>query len=204
MAHRDGTAQVRDAATMEAIGASLRLPHAVLSVAWSPDSTMLLTGGVDGTAQVWSARTRLPISQPMVHKGPVSSVAFSPDSQTVLTGSTDEARLWDAVTGKPIGPPLDQDAPVTAVGFSPEGDVVKTRTETGIIRGWRLEHEAIGSDERFILWIQVLIGSEMEPNGLVHGLDATTWMERRVRLESLGGPPLSGRSAEVSHELAEQ
>jgi len=47
MGHSDGTAQVRDAATMQPLGPPLRHEYAILSVAISPDSSLLVTGCVD-------------------------------------------------------------------------------------------------------------------------------------------------------------
>ena len=81
MGHTDGTAQVRDAATMQPLGPPLRHEYAILAVAISPDGTRLLTGCVDGTVHAWSARTRRPIGRPLHHQGPVHSVAFSPDGR---------------------------------------------------------------------------------------------------------------------------
>jgi WD40 repeat protein len=190
MAHSDGSAQVRDADTNRAIGAPLELPYSVLSVAWSPDGTMLLSGSTDGTAHVWSARTRGRLGQALIHREAVHSVAFSPDSQAVVTGSADHsARVWDSRTGKPIGPPLNHDKPVRAVGFSTDGSSVLTRTDDGVVRRWERTPDAIGPDERFILWAQVSTGADLDENNFVRGLAPPGWKERRARLDALGGPP---------------
>ncbi len=77
---------------------------AVLAVAWSPDSTRLLTGGADGTVRVWDATTAQPLHQATGHTGAVWSVAWSPDSTRLLTGGTDgTVRVWDATSGLPVG-----------------------------------------------------------------------------------------------------
>jgi hypothetical protein len=39
------------------------------------------------------------------------------------------------------------------------------------------------------LWGQVLTGMELDEDGVVSALDGPCWLERRRRLERLGGPP---------------
>jgi WD40 repeat protein/tRNA A-37 threonylcarbamoyl transferase component Bud32 len=198
MGRQDGTTLVQDAETRQQVGEPLRQAYAVLSVDWSPDGTMFVTGGVDGTVQTWSARTRLRVGRPMVHQGPVHSVAFSPDSRRVVSGSADRtARLSDSSTGRPIGPALDHDAAVTAVRFNVRGNDVLTRTEDGVVRRWAIVREANGPDERFILWAQVDTGSEIDSNDLVQGLGSPVWLNRRKRLQALGGRPSSGDVPEI-------
>jgi WD40 repeat protein len=190
MGHTDGTAQVRDADTMQPIGPPLRHEYAILSVAVSPDGSRLLVGCVDGTVHMWSGRTRQPFGRPLLHRGPVHSVAFSPDGRMVLTGSGDRtARLWDAVTGKPIGMPLAHAAAVVAVAFEAAGGAVLTKTEDGVVRRWGLASKASGPDEQIILWAQVSVSAEIGADGTIRGLDATTWDEKWGRLRALGDVP---------------
>jgi WD40 repeat protein len=190
MGHNDGTAQVRDAATMQPIGPPLRHDYAILSVAISPDGTRMLTGCVDGAVYLWSATTRQLIGRPLYHQGPVNSLAFSPDSRVMLTGSGDRtARLWDAATGKPVGVPLTHNAGVMAVAFSETGKCVLTKTEDEVVRRWDRPADPTGSDERFVLSAQVAFGAEIDTNGTVRGLDASTWIKKWNRLRALGGMP---------------
>src|ERR1022692_4677181 len=79
----------------------LQLGHSsmVNSVALSPDSRWVLTGG-DSTARLWDVSSGREIRRFEGHSGYVSSVAFSPDGRSVLTGSGDHtARLWDVSSG---------------------------------------------------------------------------------------------------------
>jgi WD40 repeat protein len=190
MGHSDGTAQVRDAATMQPLGSPLRHDYAILSVAISPDGTRLLTGCVDGAVHLWSAQTRQLIGRPLYHQGPVNSLAFSSDGRMILTGSGDRtARLWDAATSKPIGIPLTHDARVTAVDFNDTGDAVLTKTEDGVVRRWDRPVEPSGPDEQFVLWAKVAFGAEIDANGNVRGLGASAWYHKRARLHALEGAP---------------
>ncbi|HEU0087134.1 MAG TPA: pentapeptide repeat-containing protein, partial [Pseudonocardiaceae bacterium] len=76
---------------------------AVLSVAYSPDGTHLLSGSDDGSVRVWDAATGAPVHQLSGHTGRVLSVAYSPDGTHLLSGGDDgSVRVWDAATGAPV------------------------------------------------------------------------------------------------------
>ena len=82
--------------------------NAVLSAAFGPDGTRIVTASGDRTARVWDSATGQPIGEPLRgHESPVRSAAFSPDGKRIVTASWDKtARIWDATTGRPIGEPL--------------------------------------------------------------------------------------------------
>jgi WD40 repeat protein len=136
----DGTARVMDATTGKLLlelkgrqrpGNALRAaaPYGVLSMAFSPDGTRIVTGGTLGTthpdfgqASVWDARTGAELLQLTGHTGTVMSASFSPDGTRIITGSTDgTAKVWDARTGTPR---LELDgikSPMASAAFSPDG-----------------------------------------------------------------------------------
>lgn len=69
----------------------------VASIAFSPDGSKVLTGGLDRTAELWDASNGTLLRTFSGHKSGISSVAFSPNGTKVLTGSRDgTARLWPA------------------------------------------------------------------------------------------------------------
>ena len=81
---------------------------AVMSAAFSPDGTRIVTASLDRTARVWDAATGKPIGEPLKgHEVLCERAAFSPDGKRIVTASSDKtARIWDAETGQPIGEPL--------------------------------------------------------------------------------------------------
>ncbi|KZP03820.1 WD40 repeat-like protein, partial [Athelia psychrophila] len=74
----------------------------VLSVAFSPDGTVIVSGSADKTVRVWNAVTGQEALLPLEgHNHWVCSVAFSPDGTKIVSGSRDKTvRVWDAVTGQ--------------------------------------------------------------------------------------------------------
>jgi WD40 repeat protein len=169
----------------------------VLGLAFSPDGKTFLTGCEDHQARLWrwEAPSAQRLGRPLAHHGYVRAVAFSPDGKTLLTGSWDgTAQCWDTAMGKPIGPPLTHQGWVTSVAFSPDGRTALTGSRgsrDGTARLWEVVSAPLeGTVERIVLWIQVVTGTELDADTQIRVLDASTWQERRQRLEELGGPPV--------------
>src|SRR6185503_15700637 len=79
----------------------------VQAAAFSPDGSVLLTGGRVGPPRRWDASSGLPLGEPLPHGGEIRSVAFSADGSMIATAGTDKtARLWDTSTGEAVGRPL--------------------------------------------------------------------------------------------------
>ena len=134
----------------------------VMSVAFSPDGTQILSGSFDTTAKLWEAPTGKLI-RTFKHRGTidrrerideltgeavrtasdsrrvVASVAFSPDGQRVLTGSFDAMRLWDIASGEILRSFVARDQPnnnVLSVAFSPDGTRVLSGGADKTVRLW--------------------------------------------------------------------
>jgi WD40 repeat protein len=144
----DGTVQVWDApavrtgdvpATMPLAGGEMTGHRsAVQSVAFSPDGSRIVSGGVDGTVRVWDAETRQPVGEPLTgHHGPVWGVAFSRDGRRIVSGSLDgTVREWDAIAGLPI--PAGQRR-IHAVALSPNGQQIASGGYDGTVKLWNAE-----------------------------------------------------------------
>jgi tetratricopeptide (TPR) repeat protein len=122
----------------------------------------------------------------------VGSAAFSPDGKTILTGCADHAaRLWDTVTGRPIGRPMlhaSSGSRYLRAAFSPDGRFVLTN-DLNTVRLWDVPAPLPQSLPRLAAWVETATGLDLDERGSVHVLDRAVWLERRSRLEQLGGPP---------------
>ena len=73
----------------------------LISAAFSPDGSRIVTGSVDKTARNWDATTAKEVAVLRGHDGGVASATFSPDGSRVVTASFDDtARLWDVASAK--------------------------------------------------------------------------------------------------------
>jgi len=138
----------------------------VRSVAFSPDSTRIVSGSYDQTIRIWDAVSGTPIGEPLQgHLGWIESVSFSRDGSRIVSGSGAQIQIWDVASGAPVGEPLRGHCnEVNSVAFSLDG--------TRIISG--------SGDQTVRIWNAVTGASVGEPHPLglcrLHGAN----MERHV------------------------
>jgi WD40 repeat protein len=125
-----------------------RLPHArpLRSVAFSPDSSLVLTVSNESAAHVWNAATGEPVAA-LPQRQEVTSAAFSPDGSLVVTGSRDTTgAIWEARTGREVAPLVGHTSQILAVAFSPVGDRIATGSADGSTRVWGLDGRMLDSE----------------------------------------------------------
>ncbi len=143
----DHTARVWNLQTGKLVARTPPFANSVLSVAFSPDGTRVLSTSAGpepptvlrhpAEARLWDARTGRLIGAPMRHADEITSASFSPDGKFVLTSSRDDtARIWDAATGKPASPPMRCAAAVSFAAFSSDGKRVLTGSAGGLLNVW--------------------------------------------------------------------
>jgi WD40 repeat protein len=72
----------------------------VMSAAFSPDGTHIVSGSIDDTVRLWDAVSGIHVNTLVGHSNTVRSVAFSSDGTRIVSGSYDDTlQLWDAVNG---------------------------------------------------------------------------------------------------------
>ncbi|GLA68758.1 WD domain protein [Aspergillus tubingensis] len=98
----------------------------VSAVRFSPDSSMIASGGADGAVKVWDTVTGRLIHTFEGHLAGISTISWSPDGATIASGSDDKTiRLWNVLTGKahPI-PFVGHHNYVYQIAFSPKGNML--------------------------------------------------------------------------------
>jgi len=154
---------------------------------FSPDRKRKLIPGYDNTVVITGPGHE---KRQIQHQAAVVSATFSADGVFLLTGSQDNtARLWHLATLKPIGPSIKHQKQVTAVAFSPDGKSIMTGSEDGIVRLAPMPPPIEGEPERIGLWVEALTGARLDGLQFLV-LSADQWLERKQRVESMGGSPL--------------
>ena len=111
----------------------------VISVAFSPDGTRIVSGSEDRTIRVWDAHSGDVVAGPFEgHTSSVRSVAFSPDGTRIVSSSSDcTIRVWDARSGDVVAGPFEGHTDyVTSVAFSPDGTRIVSGSGDHTIRVW--------------------------------------------------------------------
>jgi WD40 repeat protein len=70
------------------------------SLAFSPDSKWLATGGVDHSVRIWNVITGAEMQTLRGHARPVDWVTFSPDGRQVLSSDSGALKLWTVFEGQ--------------------------------------------------------------------------------------------------------
>jgi WD40 repeat protein len=110
--------------------------RAVLSLRFSPNSRLLISGGADNRAVVFDLRTGKTIFQSFQGDDWIQDIAFFPDDNSFATASNDSrVQVWDLNTGKE-SMVMFTDAAVTSLKISPDGKWIVATGENGTIRVW--------------------------------------------------------------------
>jgi WD40 repeat protein/serine/threonine protein kinase/tetratricopeptide (TPR) repeat protein len=119
-----GEAWLWEAASGRPIGPPLVHLNYVATMAFSPDSRLLVSGGYDRALYFWDTATGQRLGPPLPMPNIVLNVAFSPDGKTLAISQfwnqlgADGLLLLDVASRRPVGPPIP--TPAGLVVFSPD------------------------------------------------------------------------------------
>jgi WD40 repeat protein len=114
------------------------------SPVYSPDGTMVLSGGGDeyDILELWNVNTNRKIRTFEGDMGWFISATFSPDGKTVLSGGFDDysgngiLKLWDIVTGREIRTFEGHSDTISSVVFSPDGNMILLGSDDKTLKLW--------------------------------------------------------------------
>jgi hypothetical protein len=157
---QDRTVKVWDTRTGETLLDLKGHEASVLSVAFSPDGTRIVSS--DGTtAKVWDARTGAALIELKGQPGTVAKVSFTPDGTRIVAagGKNVPAKSWDARTGKEL-PGEAIPNPVGDERISPDGRLFALFAPLVVIVGPRVELVSLKPDEEELAYRRL----HMQPN----------------------------------------
>ena len=127
--------------------------HGSASLAWSPDSTRLVTGSCYGVPkesydiQIWEAQTGRVLSTLVYHTKPIRAVAWSPDGRWIISGGDDGIlHVVDTKTGQQrfSGPTAihNENQHVKVLAWSPDATRIAIGLSDGtvMIQSANLDH----------------------------------------------------------------
>ncbi|HEU5376896.1 MAG TPA: serine/threonine-protein kinase [Ktedonobacteraceae bacterium] len=110
-------------------------------VAWSPDSTRIVSASEDGTVQIWHAGDGKSIflypGHADVLDSPVNSVAWSPDDSCIASASDDKTvQVWNVASGERFVTYRKHGARVWCVAWSPDGQWLASASADHTVQIW--------------------------------------------------------------------
>ncbi|KAG1853799.1 WD40-repeat-containing domain protein [Suillus tomentosus] len=174
----DGTARQWDVESGEIILEPIETGHTVVwAVVYSPDMSMIATGGHDGprtiralpgaiecSIKIWNTKTGELVATLKGHTSIVSCLAWTKDGKTLISGSSDNSiRTWNTKTWKQTALLEAHTDLVFAIAISPNDRILASASLDGTALLWNLDNgQPFGPPLRYAQydWIESISFSE--------------------------------------------
>ncbi len=153
-----------DTSTRKELGTLSQISDDVDVEAFSPDGTLLATGGRNSMVKLWDL-TGHEVARLGVGKYAMESVAFSADGKTLAARSNDGImKFWDVSTRDGLGKLKGYGDSVSSLTFSP-ADTTLVAVDGGIVKRWdtsmQREVATLGGHSPYLSSVEFLDGARM-------------------------------------------
>ncbi|HEY9647123.1 MAG TPA: WD40 repeat domain-containing protein, partial [Chroococcidiopsis sp.] len=117
----------------------------VLALAFSPDGTVLATGGggQESGLKLWDWQRGTLLYEFPRYRAIVFAIAFSPDGRYLASGGNDNViRVWD-LSNRTLLSELPEEQQILSLTFSPDGKTLVSTTLGRTVKLWNLEDEEV-------------------------------------------------------------
>jgi WD40 repeat protein len=173
-----------------------------ISIAFSPDSKSVATGGTDNLILLWDAATGKQLRRFVGHANPISGVAFSSDGKTLVSASGNvsdhkdtSVRMWEVATAKERWRFTGHQGPIICLAICPDGRQAFSGSHDATALAWDLTagmQERLGKSTRLTpgkceaLWTALADEDAAKACGAIWTLiaapqSAVPFLERRLR-----------------------
>jgi WD40 repeat protein len=127
--------QIRDRITGKTVKQINRPDN--MSVAFSPDTTKIVTGHENGLVKVWDLESGQELATLKGHTSKVYTVNYNPDASRIASGGNDNnIIIWDTETYEQVAVLRGHTSYVHSVCFSPDGTKLASGSGDGTVRIW--------------------------------------------------------------------
>lgn len=118
----------------------LRHGDRILSLAYSPDGSILAAGGGNDPLRIWNPKTGDLVQA--INEPWVSAMTFTPSGQTLIfAGYQRSIRLWNFQLGKENGRLDGHKSAIKALAVSPDTTTIASGSQDGLICLWNMENK---------------------------------------------------------------
>jgi WD40 repeat protein len=111
--------------------------YGIRSLAFSPDDSVLVTGGDQGYLSRWNLETGEELPHWQTQFGLLFGIAFSPDGSRLASACGDgTVQLWDYAAGEPLALLKGHAYGAWSAAWSSEGDRIATSAGDGTVKLW--------------------------------------------------------------------
>jgi len=172
-------------------------PSGVWAVVFSPDGSMLATGGSDDLVRLWGAVDHRLLATLRGHAESVKALAFSPDGAVLASAGDDHTvKLWDVARHQMICTLSGHENAVFGLAFNADGTVLATGSQDNTVRLW--DPRPCQMTKLFARYSDTVFTVAFSPDGSTL---ATGGRDNLIRLHPLDAPDnpvvLSGHTGPV-------